>query len=1108
MTITVSANNARVRYTATSSQTAFAVPFEFTDNDEISVFVATTATNEAGAEKTQGTGSTHYAISGGGGATGTVTFVTGITQGHIVTIVRDIPVERTTDFTAGTTINRAALNTQLDNMTAMIGDLKDRTDRSIRLSDSDTENSLLLPSIDNRAGKIFGFNSSGGLTADTAANFDITLDDVLSNTITITGNPNSKFLVSTALDSHLKSVGGVLNLQSQKGSNTAGISLDGSASVGIDISAGNKTIRIQDATNFTSTVDIDGALNVDGAAIIDGTLGAGASTLSSVITNTITSLASADIDIKPLGGQVNILNAAGAQRLLFDNADQPFITYFQSSNITKLGVVDPTATRNILLPNASDTLVGKATTDTLTNKTLTSPVLNTGVSGSAFLDEDNMGSNSATKVASQQSIKAYVDSVAGGATFSALLSSGNTTGGTDIVVSANDDITFTDSSKAIFGAGGDLKIHHDASNSYITESGTGGLFIESSTVRINTGTLFVNNAANDENLFKAVQNFGVTLYYNNAIKIATTNTGIAVTGEVAATTLDISGAIDVAGTTNLDVVDIDGAVNMATTALVTGVLTTTATQVATGGITSGSNIVSDTDSTDDLGTTSVRWANLFVDGITATDQITATGFTGTLDGVLGGGTAAAANITALDTSAAVNLNLTTDSTSSTSGALIVDGGVGIAKKLFVGTDLDVDGTTNLDATNIVGATDINGLLHISPNTSGKDTFELSTSASNEARLRMKNVDTLAVEIRAGGASYFNGGNVGLGVTSPAAALHIDAIDNGAIVAIFDTDNSASKLIFRNTSTTGNNTQIGAVGNDFAAFTGGAERMRISAAGAVQLAATATTSAIIGRSVIPNGSNGLTLTASVVSTLPSTTPAIADNTSTGASLFLAGRSTDAYGGNIVLQAYGSGSATTGNQISFNNRSGAGTTKEVMNINSAGDVKVNVGNLVIGTAGKGIDFHNFGSGATIGSNLLDDYEEGVWTPAIKHGSTAATMTDLGASGSYTKVGRMVTLMGNAKVAGVNGNGAVTMTGFPFTVADTVAVTGVEASGTISYYASWGAVVNSLVITASAGNTTGEMYGNHNTSGMNSTAEAITQVELNANAEFRFSITYFST
>lgn len=51
-----------------------------------------------------------------------------------------------------------------------------------------------------------------------------------------------------------------------------------------------------------------------------------------------------------------------------------------------------------------------ATSKTLTNKTLTSPVLNTGVSGTAVADEDDMSSNSATKLATQQSIKAYVDS--------------------------------------------------------------------------------------------------------------------------------------------------------------------------------------------------------------------------------------------------------------------------------------------------------------------------------------------------------------------------------------------------------------------------------------------------------------------------------------------------------------------------------------------------------------------------------------------------------------------------------------------------------------------------------------------------------------------------
>ena len=57
----------------------------------------------------------------------------------------------------------------------------------------------------------------------------------------------------------------------------------------------------------------------------------------------------------------------------------------------------------------SGTVVGTTDSQTLTNKTLTSAVLNTGVSGTAVLDEDNMASDSATQLATQQSIKAYVD---------------------------------------------------------------------------------------------------------------------------------------------------------------------------------------------------------------------------------------------------------------------------------------------------------------------------------------------------------------------------------------------------------------------------------------------------------------------------------------------------------------------------------------------------------------------------------------------------------------------------------------------------------------------------------------------------------------------------
>ena len=81
---------------------------------------------------------------------------------------------------------------------------------------------------------------------------------------------------------------------------------------------------------------------------------------------------------------------------------------------TTLAVTDPTADRTITLPNATGTVSLIAATETLTNKTLTSPTLtspvfNTALSGTAVKDEDDMASDSATALVTQQSFKAYVD---------------------------------------------------------------------------------------------------------------------------------------------------------------------------------------------------------------------------------------------------------------------------------------------------------------------------------------------------------------------------------------------------------------------------------------------------------------------------------------------------------------------------------------------------------------------------------------------------------------------------------------------------------------------------------------------------------------------------
>jgi hypothetical protein len=84
--------------------------------------------------------------------------------------------------------------------------------------------------------------------------------------------------------------------------------------------------------------------------------------------------------------------------------------------------------------------------------------------------------------------------------------------------------------------------------------------------------------------------------------------------------------------------------------------------------------------------------------------------------------------------------------------------------------------------------DVNGTTVISPNSAAKDTFEFSTHAANEGRMRIKNVDALTVQIRAGGPSYFNGGNVGIGTSTPNAKLdvaggdiHVSSIGTGIIL---------------------------------------------------------------------------------------------------------------------------------------------------------------------------------------------------------------------------------------------------------------------------------------------------------------------------------------
>ncbi len=107
---------------------------------------------------------------------------------------------------------------------------------------------------------------------------------------------------------------------------------------------------------------------------------------------------------------------AGASTLTNKTLTSPVLTTPQLNDTSEdhqyiTAVSELTGDRTVTMPllTGNDTFVFAAFAATLTNKTLTSPVLNTGVSGTAVLNEDDLSTDSDTQIATQQSIKAYVD---------------------------------------------------------------------------------------------------------------------------------------------------------------------------------------------------------------------------------------------------------------------------------------------------------------------------------------------------------------------------------------------------------------------------------------------------------------------------------------------------------------------------------------------------------------------------------------------------------------------------------------------------------------------------------------------------------------------------
>jgi hypothetical protein len=166
--------------------------------------------------------------------------------------------------------------------------------------------------------------------------------------------------------------------------------------------------------------------------------------------------------------------------------------------------------------------------------------------------------------------------------------------------------------------------------------------------------------------------------------------------------------------------------------------------------------------------------------------------------------------------------------------------------------------------------------------------------------------------------------------------------------------------------------------------------------------------------------------------------------------------------------------------------------------SGDVNLSTGNLVIGTAGKGIDFSVTSSGSgTMTSELLADYEEGTFLPTIIGLTTAGVGTYNQQTGAYTKVGRAVHFKLHIDLTAHTGTGNMEISGLPFTSASGTSTQNGIAIGYFSRLTLTAGNVLMAAIVQSA--TTIELYQNQ----ASSTAGS---VPMDTNFQVLISGTYF--
>ena len=239
------------------------------------------------------------------------------------------------------------------------------------------------------------------------------------------------------------------------------------------------------------------------------------------------------------------------------------------------------------------------------------------------------------------------------------------------------------------------------------------------------------------------------------------------------------------------------------------------------------------------------------------------------------------------------------------------------------------------------------------------------------------------------------------------------------------------------------------------------------------ALTASTTPLAGTEVLPIVQGGSTVKVSVanltagraVTALSAATTTGYKNTSAGADtastpdgLFL----TDAANKNAIVQLSASGGVST-----FIFESGGAGWRRVSGLLTNGNSVVDVGNVVIGTAAKGIDF------SANGGDILNQYDEGTFTATLTCTTGTITLNSGQDLMQYTRIGRMVYVSGQIVVSAISSpTGILTLGGLPFTVNGSLGE--LAGRGAITVVAEGvGITVNNVVGYFLTGGTTANIY-----------------------------------